>query len=108
MVIRSNVWPGLFAFAVGHLADVIYIGWGHKYVSRNFKQPQLRAQQVEYSITSDMMEINDPTVEEEQEYRKKLEIDQLAANEDDDGESDEIDETDESEYEGSGMKSEEN
>lgn len=109
---RSNVWPGLFAFAAGHLADVIYIGWGHKYVARNFKPAPLPPQQVEYAMASDGMEINDPTVEEEEEYRKKLEIDQLVEDDDtnDDGDDDgntDSDETDETD-EGSETESEEN
>lgn len=101
---RSNVWPGLLAFASGKVADVIYVGWGHKYVSRSFTHPPLPDQQAEFPFGPDVIEINDPSVGEEEEYRKKLEIDQLAEdddNEDDDGSS-------ENDDEGSGIESEEN
>lgn len=105
VVMRSNNWPGLFAFASGMVADVVYFGWGHKNVSRNFSHPPLPPPQIEYMMGPDIMEINDPSVEEEEEYRKKLESDRLAAEGDTDSEGEGGDEeTDE----GGGIESEEN
>lgn len=112
VVLRSNVWPGLLAFAAGKVADVVYIGWGHKYVARNFiyPSPLVGAQLTEYPIGPDIMEINDPSVEEEEEYQKKLEIDRLAEDNDDDDDGDDEDENDVGDKidEGSGSESEEN
>lgn len=73
---RSNLWPGAYAFACDTLADMIYVGWGQKYCSRNYLPPLLPQMYDEYPLGPGILEINDPGVEEEDEYRQKQEQDE--------------------------------
>ncbi|XP_029661316.1 radial spoke head protein 6 homolog A [Formica exsecta] len=68
-LVRSNVWPGGFAFAVGRRFANVYIGWGHKYNAYNYSPPNMPPIQDQYKIGPEIMEIRDPTVDEEGIYR---------------------------------------
>lgn len=50
----------------------IYIGWGHKYNAYNYSPPNMPPIQDQYKIGPEIMEIRDPTVAEEEEYRKLI------------------------------------
>lgn len=88
---RSNLWPGAHAFARDTVADMIYVGWGQKYCSRNYLPPSLPQMYDEYPLGPAILEINDPSVEEENEYRQKQQepdekVDAEKSTEDDDAE----------------------
>ncbi|XP_014477558.1 PREDICTED: radial spoke head protein 6 homolog A [Dinoponera quadriceps] len=67
--VRSNVWPGAFAFAAGKRFANVYIGWGHKYNAYNYSPPNMPPVQDQYKIGPEVMEIRDPTAEEEEADR---------------------------------------
>ncbi|CAF0833974.1 unnamed protein product [Didymodactylos carnosus] len=65
--LRSNVWPGAFTLAQSANFINLYVGWGQKY--EPFEPAKPSAPQHEYSTKFDdatLIEINDPTVEQEQ------------------------------------------
>ncbi|XP_018318300.1 radial spoke head protein 6 homolog A [Mycetomoellerius zeteki] len=68
-LIRSNIWPGAFAFAVGRRFATMYIGWGQKYNSYNYSPSHVPLVQDQYKIGPEIMEICDPTVKEEEAYQ---------------------------------------
>ncbi|KZC06536.1 Radial spoke head protein 4 like protein A [Dufourea novaeangliae] len=68
-LIKSNIWPGAFAFACGRRFANVYIGWGHKYNAYNYSPPSMPPVQDEYKIGPEIMEIQDPTFEQEEAYR---------------------------------------
>ncbi|XP_068981711.1 radial spoke head protein 6 homolog A [Bombus flavifrons] len=68
-LIRSNIWPGAFAFACGRRFANVYIGWGHKYITYNYSPPSMPPVQDQYIIGPEIMEIQDPTFEQEEAYR---------------------------------------
>lgn len=47
----------------------VYIGWGHKYNAYNYSPPNMPPVQDQYKIGPEVMEIHDPTVEEEEADR---------------------------------------
>lgn len=47
----------------------VYIGWGHKYNAYNYSPPSMPPIQDQYKIGPEIMEISDPTVEEEKRNR---------------------------------------
>ena len=63
--VRSNLWPGAYAFARGMIWENIYVGYGHKYTTSDYKSefPPLPAS--EYSDGPEVNEGEDPTPEEE-------------------------------------------
>lgn len=69
VVIRSNVWPGAFSFAQLRNHDSLYIGWGLKWVDRNYSPIAIPGIESEYVVGPEVMEILDPTVEEEEVWR---------------------------------------
>jgi len=85
-VIRSNLWPGACAFSNGRRFENIYIGYGQKYNTDNYSPPMCNKFEVEYK-EPEMVEMADPTVEEENALKAQAE----AAHEDDDGGDDEDD-----------------
>ena len=87
---RSNRWPGAYAFAHDTKFENIYIGWGQKYVAHGYTPPSLPPVMEEYPMGPEVTEIEDPTVEEEQEAKARQEVD---AEPGDDG--DEVDDEDE-------------
>ncbi|XP_018396304.1 PREDICTED: radial spoke head protein 4 homolog A [Cyphomyrmex costatus] len=71
-LIRSNIWPGAFAFAVGKCFATMYIGWGHKYNAYNYSPSHMSPVQDQYKIGPEIMEICDPVVKEEKAYQLHL------------------------------------
>jgi radial spoke head protein 4A len=62
--VRSNLWPGAYTFARGMIWENIYVGYGHKYTSSNYKAefPPLPANEYD---GPEMNEADDPTPEDE-------------------------------------------
>nr|XP_044990121.1 radial spoke head protein 6 homolog A-like [Jaculus jaculus] len=65
-LVRSNLWPGAFAYASGRKFENLYIGWGHKDNQENFNPTLPGPVQQEYTEGPEVREMDDPTVEEEQ------------------------------------------
>ncbi|XP_046605104.1 radial spoke head protein 6 homolog A [Neodiprion virginianus] len=68
-IVRSNLWPGAFAFATGKRFANLYIGWGHKFTVYNYTPPSMPLVQDQYKIGPEVMEVQDPTFEMEEEWR---------------------------------------
>lgn len=81
VLIKSNLWPGAYTFTYELITDSIYIGWGQKYISRNYSPVHLPPIQEEYPNDTTITEILDPTPEEEAAYLlSKLKPDMLHLN----------------------------
>ncbi|XP_059940709.1 radial spoke head protein 6 homolog A [Mesoplodon densirostris] len=93
-VMRSNLWPGAYAYASGKKFENIYIGWGHKYSPENFSPSLPAPVQQEYPSGPEIMEMSDPTVEEEQALKAAQEQ-ALAASEEEEEEEEEEEDEDE-------------
>ncbi|CAD7692475.1 unnamed protein product [Nyctereutes procyonoides] len=91
-VVRSNLWPGAYAYASGKKFENIYIGWGHKYSPDNFNPPLPAPIQQEYPRGPEVMEMSDPTVEEEQALKAAQEQALAAAEEEEEDEEEDEDE----------------
>ncbi|KAL6256088.1 hypothetical protein P5V15_013323 [Pogonomyrmex californicus] len=73
--IRSNIWPGAFAFAAGKRFANVYIGWGYKYNAYNYSPSDMPLVQNQYKIGPDIMEIRDPIEEDaSSDYLKEIYI----------------------------------
>lgn len=73
LVMQSNVWPGACTFVYKDLCESIYLGWGHKLVSRNMNWKHLRPIAEEYEHKpEDFIEMLDPSVEMEEAYQLSL------------------------------------
>ncbi|XP_075997670.1 radial spoke head protein 4 homolog A-like [Genypterus blacodes] len=92
-VLRSNIWPGAYAFSCGKKFNNIYIGWGLKYVGDGYSPPVPPLPQKEYPTGAEITEALDPTVEEEQEVKDALD-EQQAVHEEMEDTDDEDDEDD--------------
>lgn len=92
-VLRSNLWPGAYAFSNGKKFENIYIGWGHKYSVENYTPPGLPPVYQEYPSGPEITEMDDPSVSEEQAFRATQEATVLSAeeNEETDDEGDDSD-----------------
>ncbi|EDV20309.1 Radial spoke head protein 4-like protein A [Trichoplax sp. H2] len=90
-VLRSNRWPGAYAFAIDRKFENIYIGFGHKYNSENYSPLPPPPVQDEFPSGADITEIDDPTIEEENALRAA----QRAEEEDGEELDDEMDEEEE-------------
>ncbi|XP_004867280.1 radial spoke head protein 6 homolog A isoform X2 [Heterocephalus glaber] len=91
-VVRSNLWPGAYAYASGKKFGNLYIGWGHKYSPDNFNPALPATVQQEYASGPEIMEMGDPTVEEEQALRAAQEQALAAAEKEEEDEEEEEDE----------------
>ncbi|XP_066227957.1 radial spoke head protein 6 homolog A [Saccopteryx leptura] len=91
-IVRSNLWPGAYTYAVGKKFENIYIGWGHKYSPENFNPPLPAPTQQEYSRGPEIMEMSDPTVEEEQALKAAQEQALADAEEEEEDEEEDEDE----------------
>ncbi|XP_006750663.2 radial spoke head protein 6 homolog A-like [Leptonychotes weddellii] len=91
-VVRSNLWPGAYAYASGKKFENIYIGWGHKYSPENFNPPLPAPIQHEYPSSPDVLEMTDPTVEEEQALKAAQEQALAASEEEEEDEEEDEDE----------------
>ncbi|XP_031572967.1 radial spoke head protein 4 homolog A-like [Actinia tenebrosa] len=90
-VMRSNRWPGSYAFAKDRKFENIYIGWGHKYDADNYTPPPPPELMKEYPVLPEVTEIDDPTVEEERALKKAQEEAVEAAEEMEDMDDDDDD-----------------
>ncbi|CAH1404275.1 unnamed protein product [Nezara viridula] len=70
IAVRSNLWPGAYAFAKGRIFENIYIGWGMKLCVEGFNPHYIPKHQVEYEVGPEIMEMLDPTPEMEDEWRE--------------------------------------
>ncbi|XP_051020465.1 radial spoke head protein 4 homolog A [Acomys russatus] len=92
-VLRSNLWPGAYAFSNGKKFENFYVGWGHKYSVENYTPPGPPPVYQEYPSGPEITEMDDPSVEEEQAFRTTQEAVALSA-EDDEETEDEDDDND--------------
>jgi len=91
-VARSNRWPGAYALGKVRRFENVYIGWGQKYNIDCYTPPCPPNPEPEFADSSDVMEIEDPTVEEEQAFKQRQEeaakaaddMDQMEEEEEDD------------------------
>lgn len=97
VVIRSNIWPGAFSFAQLRNHDSLYAGWGYKCVERNYSPIGIPGIESEYPVGPEVMEIMDPTLEEEEAWRLAHEIKQLQLDGEGEGEGEEMGEDEEPE-----------
>lgn len=68
-VVRSNLWPGAFAFGMEKKFENIYVGWGQKYSTENMN-PQLPPMpQDEFISGPEITETEDPTPQDEAALR---------------------------------------
>ncbi|XP_008406405.1 radial spoke head protein 4 homolog A isoform X2 [Poecilia reticulata] len=88
-VLRSNLWPGAFAYACGKKFENIYIGLGLKYVGEVYSPPIPPPPLMEYQNGPEITEGLDPTPEEEQALKEDLEEQQAALEEAEASEDDE-------------------
>lgn len=95
VIIRSNRWPGAYAFAKDDRFANVYIGFGQKSSVEPFSPP-LPTPMMTQSQTQE--EVDDPTVEEEETYEKSL-IQEQSQNESGSGEGEEDGSEEESEEE---------
>ncbi|XP_019523825.1 PREDICTED: radial spoke head protein 4 homolog A isoform X1 [Hipposideros armiger] len=93
-VLRSNLWPGAYAFCNGKKFENLYIGWGHKYSPDSYTPPVPPPVCQEYPSGPEITEMDDPTVEEEQVFRAAQEAAVLPDEEDEETEEGEDEEED--------------
>ncbi|KAK9519812.1 hypothetical protein VZT92_022517 [Zoarces viviparus] len=96
-VIRSNLWPGAYAYSCGKTFENIYVGWGLKYAGEGYSPPVPPPPQNEYPSGPEITEALDPSLEEELVLQETLEEERDAEEEledigdEDDDEDDEED-----------------
>ncbi|XP_028365800.1 radial spoke head protein 4 homolog A isoform X1 [Phyllostomus discolor] len=90
-VLRSNLWPGAYAFCNGKKFENLYIGWGHKYSPESYTPPVPPPVCQEYPSGPELTEMDDPSVEEEQAFRAAQEAAVPPAEENEDTDEDEED-----------------
>ncbi|XP_028628441.1 radial spoke head protein 4 homolog A [Grammomys surdaster] len=93
-VLRSNLWPGAYAFSNGKKFENFYIGWGHKYSVENYTPPGPPPVFQEYPSGPEITEMDDPNVEEEQAFRLTQETAALSAEENKETEDEDEDDDD--------------
>ncbi|KAG8510945.1 Radial spoke head protein 4A [Galemys pyrenaicus] len=93
-ILRSNLWPGAYAFSNGKKFENFYIGWGHKYSPDNYTPPVPPPVQQEYPSGPEITEMDDPGVEEEQAFRAAQAAAVLSAEENEETEEEEDEEDD--------------
>ncbi|XP_049444384.1 radial spoke head protein 6 homolog A [Epinephelus fuscoguttatus] len=80
-VLRSNLWPGAYAYACGKKFENIYVGWGLKYAGEGYGPPVPPLPQKEYPSGPQITEALDPSLEDEQMLKDALEEQQDAQEE---------------------------
>ncbi|XP_067293852.1 radial spoke head protein 6 homolog A isoform X2 [Pseudorasbora parva] len=88
-VLRSNLWPGAYAYASGKSFGNVYIGWGLKYIGEAYTPIGLPPPHSEYPSGPEITEALDPSVAEEQALKAALEEQTAALEETEDLEEDE-------------------
>lgn len=71
-IIKSNLWPGAVSFSNGRRFENIYIGNGNKYNTDNYSPPMCNSFEGEYR-EPEIIEVADPTVEEENALKAQAE-----------------------------------
>nr|XP_020457714.1 radial spoke head protein 6 homolog A-like [Monopterus albus] len=79
--LRSNLWPGAYAYACGKKFENIYVGWGLKYAGEGYSPSVPPLPQKEYPSGPEITEDLDPSLEEEQALQEALEEQQAAQEE---------------------------
>ncbi|XP_050310413.1 radial spoke head protein 6 homolog A [Anthonomus grandis grandis] len=104
-VVRSNLWPGGYAITTPtrHFYNV-YLGFGLKYMQHNFSPMPLPPVQQEYAVGPEILEVMDPTGQEEEKWRidhlpKPKEVPGEGAGEEAEPEQEEAEEEEEEEEE---------
>ncbi|KAL6046090.1 hypothetical protein STEG23_023634 [Scotinomys teguina] len=90
-VLRSNLWPGAYAFSNGKKFENFYIGWGHKYSMEDYTPPGLPPVYKEYPSGPEITEMDDPSVDEEQAFRTTEDAIDHSAEESEEDEDDDND-----------------
>lgn len=72
-VVRSNLWPGAYAFGIDKKFENIYIGWGQKYSVDNLNPALPPLPLEEYSSGPEITEADDPTPQDEAQHKKENE-----------------------------------
>nr|XP_033809507.1 radial spoke head protein 6 homolog A [Geotrypetes seraphini] len=93
-ILRSNLWPGAYAFTSNKKFENIYVGWGLKYNPENYSPPPPPMVMMEYPSGPEITEISDPTVEEEQALKAAQEEALEEEEEEEEEEEDEDDDDD--------------
>ncbi|KAM7136833.1 radial spoke head protein 4 homolog A [Molossus nigricans] len=88
-VLRSNLWPGAYAFCNGKKFENLYIGWGYKYSPDSYTPPVPPPVCQEFPSGPEITELADPSVEEEQAFKAAQEAAVLPAKENEDTDEDE-------------------
>ncbi|XP_059196463.1 radial spoke head protein 6 homolog A [Centropristis striata] len=88
-LLRSNLWPGAYAYACGKKFENIYVGWGLKYAGEGYSPPVPPPPQKQYQSGPEITECLDPSVEEEQVLKEALEEQQAAQEEMEDSDEEE-------------------
>ncbi|KAM4866083.1 radial spoke head protein 4 homolog A [Thomomys bottae] len=91
-VLRSNLWPGAYAFSNGKKFENFYIGWGHKYSVDNYTPPVPPSVYQEYPSGPEVTEMDDPSVEEEKALQAAQEAAEFVAEEIEETEDEDDDE----------------
>lgn len=68
VVMRSNLWHGAVSLtmAAQRVHDSLYVGWGQKFVTRNYSPKSIPDMTKEWPTDETLVEMIDPTVEEEE------------------------------------------
>ncbi|CAI9729709.1 Hypothetical predicted protein [Octopus vulgaris] len=80
-VLQSNLWPGAYTFSTSRRFENIYIGWGHKAAAENYTPPLIPAPMDEYLDGPEVIEIDDPTPEQEAALRAEQQANAAAEEE---------------------------
>ncbi|XP_070991404.1 LOW QUALITY PROTEIN: radial spoke head protein 6 homolog A [Oncorhynchus clarkii lewisi] len=72
-VLRSNLWPGAYAYASGKKFENIYFGWGLKFAGEAYTPTFPTMPQREYTSGPEITEALDPSLEEEQALKAAME-----------------------------------
>jgi len=71
-IVRSNLWPGAYAFGLEKKFENVYVGWGKKYSTENLN-PQLPPMpQDEFLSGPEIMETDDPSPQDEAAMNKAI------------------------------------
>uniref|UniRef100_A0A8C6WP51 Radial spoke head component 4A n=1 Tax=Neogobius melanostomus TaxID=47308 RepID=A0A8C6WP51_9GOBI len=89
--VRSNLWPGAFAYSTGKKFENVYVGWGLKFAGDGYSPPVPPPPQREYTSGPEVTEALDPTVEDEQELKDALEEQEAEKEEQEEEEEEEDD-----------------
>ncbi|NXI26749.1 RSH4A protein, partial [Sterrhoptilus dennistouni] len=89
-ILRSNRWPGAYAFASRGKFENIYFGWGHKYSPESYTPELPPPAEVEFPSAPEITETVDPSVEEEMAFKMAQE-EALAEGEEEEDEEEEDD-----------------